>query len=72
MKRRFFFHYRKSDGKMTIHYNKRCYIVDEVQCLVSCESKRNMRQPRVVMQGYCNKVNITTDLGYGKLIGQIL
>lgn len=61
--RRFFFHYRKSDGKMTIHYKNQCIIVDEVNCKVPCETKRNKRQPRLVMRGFCKSVTTKDGLG---------
>lgn len=43
---------------MTIHFRKQCIIVDEVICNVKCESKRNKKQPKLVMQGFANKINI--------------
>lgn len=61
--RRFFFHYRKSDGKMTIHYKNQCIVVNEVVCKVPCETKRNKRQPRLVMRGYCKKVQVVNGVG---------
>lgn len=61
--RRFFFHYRKSDGKMTIHFKNQCIIVNEVNCLVPCETKRNKRQPRLVMRGFCKRILVNNKIG---------
>lgn len=44
---------------MSIHFRGRCSVVDNVQCLVTCVSKYNKRQPRVVMQGYATDVIIS-------------
>jgi hypothetical protein len=61
-KRVFWFHYRKKDGKMTIHYKNECIIVDEIICHVPCRSKRNKRQPKLVMSGKAkNVVSIISD-----------
>ena len=56
--RRFCYHWRKCDGRMTVHYRDRCLVVDNVTCKAVCHSKRNKRQPRLVMQGYTNRVTI--------------
>lgn len=57
-KYRFFYHYRKSDGNMTVHFRERCLVVRDIQCLVPCETKRNKEQPYLVMRGYCSTVEI--------------
>ena len=55
---RFWYHYRKRDGKMTVHFRGKCHTVDDVSCDVPCETKRNKRQPLLVMQGYAGEVRI--------------
>ena len=54
--RRFFFHYRKMDGRMSVHYKQQCFVVDDVECNVPVKTKRNNRQPRLVMAGDCEKI----------------
>jgi len=49
--RRVFFHFRKMDKHMTIHIAGACYKVWDVECRVPIETKRNKRQPYLVMQG---------------------
>lgn len=59
MKRyRFFYHYRKQDGKMSVHFRGQCLPCQDVKCLVPCETKRNKRQPRLVLQGFASKVDL--------------
>ena len=58
MKRRFFFHYRKTTKGMTVHYCGKCIPCIDVKCLVQCETKRNKRQPFLVMQGFAESVEL--------------
>lgn len=55
-KYRFFYHYRRSDGKMTVHFRGKCIIAQNVFCTVPCETKRNKVQPYLVLQGFCKEV----------------
>jgi len=57
-KRRFYFHFRKCDKKMSVHFKGVCHVVDEVSCEVPCHTKRNKRQPYLVMQGVATNVCI--------------
>ena len=57
-KYRFFYHFYKQKGKMSVHFRNTCNIVDEIECIVSCETKWNKTQPRLVMRGWANKVTI--------------
>lgn len=59
---RFFYHYRKMDGRMTVHFRNQCMVATDVKCQVPCETKRNKRQPHLVMQGYCKSVDIAGDV----------
>lgn len=59
---RFFYHYNKQHQKMTIHFKKTCHIVDNVVCLVPCNTKWNKRQPKLVMQGFASNL----ELKYGE------
>lgn len=59
------------DGKMTIHFNKKCFVVDEIQCNVPVQTKRNKRQPRMVMAGDCNQIILNDDFNTKKLTGII-
>lgn len=53
----FWFHYNRpaslaaGSPKMTVHYRRRCLLVDEVQCEVPVRSRQRQSQPRVVMSG---------------------
>lgn len=58
---RFFYHYNKANGKMTVHFRKRCYIVDNIACFRDTFTKWNKSQPRIVMQGWAEKVIISRD-----------
>lgn len=58
MKYRFFYHYRKCDGRMSVHFRNTCMPCQDVKCMVPCETKRNKRQPFLVMQGFCKSVKV--------------
>lgn len=60
-KYRFYYHYRKCDKKMSVHFRKQCIPTDEIECNVPCETKRNKTQPYLVMRGYCEKVEIVNN-----------
>lgn len=53
---RFFYHYRKCDKKMSVHYKGQCIPCDDVVCTVPCETKRRNIQPYLVMQGYAKNI----------------
>ena len=55
-KYRFFYHYRRSDKKMSVHFKKQCLSCEDVVCKVSCETKRNKIQPYLVLQGFATNV----------------
>ncbi len=57
-KYRFFYHYRRSDNKMSVHFRNRCISCDDVICEVPCETKRNKIQPYLVLQGYANNLEM--------------
>lgn len=56
---RFFYHYNKPAGRMSVHFRNKCHIVDNIDCQVPASTKWNKTQPRVVMQGFARKVRIT-------------
>lgn len=58
---RFFYHYRRSDKKMSVHFRKQCMPCDDVICKVPCETKRNKIQPYLVLQGFASNVNYIGD-----------
>lgn len=58
---RFFFHYRKQTGGMTVHFRGTCIPVKDVECMVKCETKRNKTQPHLVLQGFCKGVTVQGD-----------
>lgn len=53
---RFFYHYRRQIDSISIHFRGKCHICENVKCLVPTESKRNKTQPKIVIQGFCEKV----------------
>jgi hypothetical protein len=60
---RFFYHFYKQKGKMSIHFKNSCVVVDDVICNVPCETKWKLRQPRLVMQGYATNVRFEGNVG---------
>lgn len=54
--RRFFFHYRKQTGELTLHWNKQCISVRDIICNVPVETKWNKIQPLLVLQGWATSV----------------
>jgi len=63
-KYRFFYHYNKQQGKMSIHFKKTCSVVDDVICKVPCETKWNKIQPNLVMRGFAKEVVILKNKAY--------
>lgn len=63
-KYRFFYHYFKQKGKMSVHFRGSCTVVDDVDCLVPCETKWRKTQPRIVMQGFAKDVRIVKRRAY--------
>lgn len=55
-KYRFFFHYRKQTGEMSLHFKNNCFQVKRIVCEVPCETKYNKTQPYLVMQGFCEEI----------------
>ena len=64
MKRRFFYHFRKCDKRMSVHFKTQCIPVENVVCAVPCETKRNKRQPLLVMRGFATTVEVRNDTAY--------
>lgn len=58
MKYRFFYHYYKAKGKMSVHFRDTCHVVDDIVCEVPCETKWKPTQPRLIMQGFASNVQI--------------
>lgn len=59
---RFFYHYRHSTDGMTVHFRGKCLPCKDIQCKVPCETKRNKRQPKLVMQGFCKDVVVKEEV----------
>ena len=57
-KYRFFYHFYKQKGKMSVHFKKSCTTVDNVECNVPCETKWNKGQPMLVMRGFAKHIEI--------------
>lgn len=56
--KRFFFHFRKATGDITLHWNKQCIPVQNIVCHVPVETKWNKQQPRVVLRGFAKEIII--------------
>lgn len=60
----FYFHYNKPASlkaekvQVSLHYSGMCYIVDNVDCRVPVKGRISVRQPRFVMAGKANSINI--------------
>jgi hypothetical protein len=59
--RRFFYHYRRCDKQMSVHFKGQCIPVRDVKCFVPCETKRQNRQPFLIMRGFAKEVTIQGD-----------
>jgi hypothetical protein len=55
-KRRFFYHYRRCDKQMSVHFKGHCLPCQNVECRVPCETHRQKRQPFLVMRGFASTV----------------
>lgn len=63
-KHRFFYHYFRQKDMMTIHFDNVCYLVNDVVCQVSCETKWSVRQPRLRMVGWATRIEtLVSDSG---------
>lgn len=66
-KYRFFLHYNKPLTKIrgvhtwSVHFKKRCYFTENIECKVATESKTNKTQPYVVMQGMATEIKESED-----------
>ena len=56
--KRFFFHFRKSTGELTLHWDKKCIPIKNVDCKVPVETKWSKQQPRVVLRGFAKSIEI--------------
>jgi mannose-6-phosphate isomerase-like protein (cupin superfamily) len=60
-KYRFFYHYFKQKGMMTVHFRGKCHTVQNVTCVVPCQTHHQKRQPRLVMRGWAERVAIINE-----------
>ena len=57
--KRFYYHYdRHGEKNMIIHFKGRNRKVAHIECYVPCGTKWRETQPRLVMEGFCSRVNI--------------
>ncbi len=65
-KKTFFLHYNKPASRaakkplMSVHFDKKCYIVDHIHCNAALETSHRKKQPYCVLKGKCFGVKITT------------
>lgn len=63
--RSFFFHYNKPASlasgtpKLSVHYNRKCMIVDHIVCNVHTYSNHRRTQPRCVIRGKAHQVALS-------------
>lgn len=57
-KKRFFFHFRKQTGELTLHWKNQCISVKNIECNVPVETKWNNQQPKIVLRGFATEVQI--------------
>jgi hypothetical protein len=57
----FFYHFRKCDKRMSVHFRDQCYPCQDVICNVPCATKRNKRQPYLVMRGKATSIKRQAD-----------
>ena len=68
----FFYHYNKpasqKAGKpqLTLHFRKSCYLVDGIVCSIKTWSHNRNRQPRLVIKGNSEKIEIKNRIAYIK------
>ena len=62
--KRFFFHYRKSTGGMTVHYKGQCIPCKDVICKVPIETHRNKQEPKLVLRGFAKDIEIKDETVY--------
>jgi hypothetical protein len=55
---RFFYHYYRQYNSMSVHFRGSCYKTDNVECLVSCETKWKKTQPHLVLQGFAKEIEV--------------
>lgn len=56
-KYRYFYHYYRQYDCLSVHWKGQCHKVDSVKVFnVSEETKRNKRQPRLVIQGFAKEI----------------
>lgn len=58
-KHRFFYHYRRTTGGMTVHYKGHCHPCKDVRCLVPSETHHRKDQPRLVIRGFCQGLDFS-------------
>ncbi len=67
-KRRFFYHYNKpysqkmGETYWSVHFKDVCYFVKGIDCRVPTQSKNQKIQPRAIMIGFANKVELQNSI----------
>ena len=58
----FYLHYNKPASRLarkpllSVHYKKKCFVVDHVDCRVPMRSKHQKRQPFCILKGKCSSI----------------
>ncbi len=60
---RFFYHFNKHTGGMTVHFDGACIPCKDIKCHVPCETKWNPnQQPTLVMRGWASGVEVINNI----------
>lgn len=66
----FWYHYNKPASlkskkpKLTLHFSKACHIVESIVCDVKTFTHLRKDQPRIVVKGHANKIEIKNNTAY--------
>ena len=66
----FFYHFNKPASLkagypiISLHYNKTCHLIENIICNVKTYGYINKRQPRFVIKGKSNNIEIKDRIGY--------
>lgn len=59
--KRFIYHYdRHGEKNMIVRWKGRNRKVQHIECYVPCATKWNKKQPKLVMEGLCSRINVVS------------
>lgn len=63
-KYRFYYHYYRAKGCLSVHWKGACYTADNIVVNVPTESKWKKGQPHLVIQGFAEDVKFENGVAY--------